>query len=112
VIRKRYVNMLVVLALLFTFALNASDSMSAPLAAVADFSILLGRPTDHSVTANVIPDTSGEISLEYGITTGYGSQTSTVTCTATEPVEVVIDGLAPDTEYYYQVRFRATSGDP
>ncbi len=109
--RRRVLTLPVILVLLFAFVLNASGSVSAPQA-VADFSILLGRPTDHSVTANVIPDQSGQISLEYGATPSYGSETTATACTANEPVEVVIDGLTADTEYYYQVRFRATSGDP
>lgn len=110
--QRRMVGWIVVSALLLTLALNASDSASAPLALAADFSILLGRPTDHSITANVIPDTSGEISFEYGTTPVYGTETGATACTVGEPVEVVIDGLAPDTLYYYQLRFRATSGDP
>lgn len=64
------VALLVILALLLALTLNANDSMSAPLLAVADF-ILLGRPTDHSVTANAIADTSGEISFEHGNTSQF-----------------------------------------
>jgi len=108
---RRVFTIPMILVLLLVFVLNASGSVSAP-AAVDDFSILLGRPTDHSVTANVIPDASGEISFEYGTTPAYGSQTSAAACTADEPVEVMIDWLTPDTLYYYQLRFRATSGDP
>jgi hypothetical protein len=101
------------LALLLAFSLTARSSISAPLLAVTDLSILLGRPTDHSVTANVIPDQSGEISFEYGTASGvYGNQTGATSCTADEPVEVVIGGLTSNTRYYYQLRFRATSGDP
>jgi hypothetical protein len=103
----------VLLVLLLAFPLSASQSTAAPMLAVADFSILLGRPTDHSVTANVIPDQSGEISFEYGTASGvYGSQTGATACTANEPVEVVIGGLTSNTRYYYRVRFRAASGDP
>jgi hypothetical protein len=80
---------------------------------VSDFSILLGRPTNHSVTTNVIPTQTGEISFEYGTASGvYGSQTSATACTADTPVEVVISGLTANTRYYYQLRFRASSGDP
>jgi hypothetical protein len=79
---------------------------------VEDFNILLGRPTDGSITANVIPDQSGEISFEYGTTSGvYISETDAIPCTIDEPVEVVIDELASNTRYYYRLRFRAASGD-
>jgi hypothetical protein len=78
-----------------------------------DFNILLGRPTDDSITVNVIPDDDGEISFEYGTASGvYGYQTSATSCTVDVPVEVVIGGLASNTRYYYRLRFRAASGDP
>jgi len=80
--------------------------------AVAE-NIMLGRPTDDSVTVNVIPDQNGEISFEYGTISGvYDANTSAVSCTLDEPVEVVIDSLASNTRYYYRLRFRATSGAP
>jgi phosphodiesterase/alkaline phosphatase D-like protein len=110
--RRRIAQLLAVVVPLVALALSASHSSSAPMLAVADFSVLLGRPTDHSVTANVIPDQTGQISFEYGTTPAYGTQTGATACTAAEPVEVVIDGLAADTLYYYQLRFRATSGEP
>ncbi len=75
--------------------------------------ILLGRPTDDSITVNVVPDQSGELSFEYGTTSGvYGTQTNAIPCTSGAPAEQVISGLAPDTKYYYRMLFRATSGNP
>ena len=110
---KRMAPLFVLAVLLLAFPLNASRTDAAPMLAVANFSILLGRPTDHSITVNVIPDQSGEISFEYGAASGvYGSQTGATACTANKPVEVVIDGLSANTRYYYQLRFRATSSDP
>jgi hypothetical protein len=91
----------------------ATPAQAAPMQAVGDFEVLLGRPTDDSITVNVIPDQSGEISFEYGTGSGvYGNETSATPCTNGEPVEEVIDGLSPNTRYYYRVRFRAASGDP
>jgi hypothetical protein len=110
---KRIVPLFALLVSLLAFSLNASYSTAAPMQAVADFSILLGRPTDHSVTVNVIPAQSGQISFEYGTASGvYGSQTGATACTADMPVEVVIDGLTSNTRYYYRLRYRAASGDP
>ena len=72
---------------------------------------MLGCPTDESIVVNVIPGQSGEISFEYGTSSGsYGNQTSTVSCIIDEPVEVVIDGLSANTLYYYRTLFRETSG--
>jgi hypothetical protein len=112
-IRRRIAPLLALLVLLLAPTVNARSDISGRMLAVANFSILLGRPTDHSVTANVIPDQSGEISFEYGTASGvYGNQTDATPCTANVPVEVVIGGLAPNTRYYYRLRFRAASGDP
>ena len=80
-------------------------------AATPAFNTILGRPTDHSITANIIPDQNGEAYLEYG--TGPGlyltSQTSHFTCVNGEPVEVVMNGLLGDTKYYYRVQFKEAS---
>ena len=79
------------------------------------YNMVLGRPTNDSVTVNVIPALgfSGYISFEYGTTSGsYGTPTSAVSCTAEEPVEVVIDGLAANTEYFYRLRFSADGSEP
>jgi len=71
--------------------------------------ILLGRPTDNSITVNVIPDLSGDAYFEYGTTSGvYDSNTSVIPATAGEPFEVVIDSLSANTLYYYRMQFRET----
>jgi uncharacterized repeat protein (TIGR02543 family) len=86
----------------------AVTGTAAPLSPVA-FSILLGRPTDHSVTANIIPDQDAEFYAEYGTSSGtYSNQTGTFTATADEPVEIVIDGLSGNATYYYRLVYRQT----
>ena len=68
------------------------------------YNILLGRPTDHSVTVNTILDQGGQVYFEYGATSGiYTNHTGTLTATAGEPVEVVISGLQTDAHYYYRM---------
>jgi len=65
---------------------------------------LLGRPTDTSITVNVVPSTNGQVYFEYGTATGvYTGQTNTVMLTSGTPTEVVIQGLTPDTRYYYRM---------
>ena len=100
---KGMVNLMVLCALV-VFGLPGSAVASA----VAD-NILLGRPTDDSITVNVIPDLSGDAYFEYGTTSGvYGSNTSVIPATAGEPFEVVIDSLSANTKYYYRMQFRET----
>jgi hypothetical protein len=81
---------------------------AAPLAPVS-FNILLGRPTDESVTANIIPDQDAEFYIEYGTSSGeYTEQTATFGAAAEEPIEIEIDGLAANTEYSYRIVYRQT----
>ena len=83
---------------------------SAPIrvqAAVITFTAdeLLGKPTDTSITINIVPDATIEYYYEYGTSQGgpYTDETSPVVVTGGEPHEVVITGLSPNTRYYYRM---------
>ena len=66
---------------------------------------LLGKPTDTSITINIVPAAMIEYYYEYGTTQGgpYTGQTTPVTATNGQPSEVVITGLSPNTRYYYRM---------
>ena len=84
----------------------AVSGTSAPLSPVS-FNIMLGRPTNVSVTTNIIPDQDVEFYIEYGNAPDtYTSQTVTYNVTANQPVEFVIGGLSANTRYYYQIVYR------
>ena len=86
----------------------AVSGTAAPLAPVA-FNILLGRPTDESITANIIPDANAEFYVEYGASSGsYDDQTSIFGATANQPGEIVISDLDANTEYFYRIVYRQT----
>ena len=69
---------------------------------------VLGRPTDRSVAITVRSDTAVELFVEWGPAPGvYASRSASVTGAARAPLELVMDGLAPDTATYYRVRSRA-----
>jgi phosphodiesterase/alkaline phosphatase D-like protein len=87
----------------------AVSGTAVPLAPVT-FNIILGRPTNKSVTANIIPDHDVEFYVEYGTTSGsYISQTTTYTGTADQPIEFVIGGnLSTNTRYFYHLVYRQT----
>ena len=75
--------------------------------------ILLGRPTDQSIAVNVVPDQNGQLSVEYGTTSGvYASVTGDFAATNGQPTEFVISGLSANTEYFYRLRTRPTASSP
>ena len=67
---------------------------------------LLGRPTDSSVTIHVVPGSTIQAYVEYGLAPGsYQSQTPTVTAPANQPLRVLLSGLQPNTRYYYRMQY-------
>jgi hypothetical protein len=73
---------------------------------------LLGRPTNNSITINVIPEADIELYYEYGTSAGgpYTLQTSTFSANGGQVHEAVIDGLSPNTRYYYRMQYRTPGG--
>ncbi len=70
-----------------------------------------GRPTDTSITINVVPAVALEIYYEYGTVTGtYTSQTTPQKSIAGTPLETLIKGLQPNTRYYYRIRYSDVAG--
>ncbi len=74
---------------------------------------LLGRPTDRSVALQLIPNSSVELRVKYGVSAdALDGQTALIKVDAGAPANIVIDGLQPDTKYFYQVEYRADKGAP
>lgn len=68
------------------------------------FTWILGRPTAGSIVLSLHTPVEESAFVEYGTTPGsYSSRTATVRLPAHEPVEIPIEGLRPDTRYYYRV---------
>lgn len=73
-------------------------------------SIILGRPTNTSITASVLFDQAVQFYLEYGVQPGvYTGTTATISNTANVPNEVDMQGLLPDTPYFYRLRHRTSA---
>jgi len=64
----------------------------------ADLSVIVGRPTDHSVTVSVLSPTNMEARVEYGT-----EKTPVRAIKAGVPTEFEITGLKPNTRYSYRV---------
>ena len=76
-------------------------------ATAASFNILLGRPEDTSITANIIPDQDVDFYVEYGTAPAtYTAQTQTYSGIANQPIEFAIENFSANTRYYYRMVYR------
>ena len=67
--------------------------------------VILGRPTDRSITPSIVFSASCDYFLEWGTQrNSYTSKSETASATKGVPVRPFIDNLKPDTRYYYRVR--------
>jgi hypothetical protein len=88
-------------------------SRAVPTSSNSDFiaTEITGRPTNTSITINVVPAVLMEIFYEYGMTSGaYTSQTAPQSAAANVPLETLIDGLQPNTRYYYRINYNGIAG--
>ena len=89
------------------------QQLVAPTSSSPDFisGELAGRPTDTSVTLNVVPAVEMQFFYEYGVETGnYTAKTPSQKAPAGQPVETVINGLQPDTRYFYRIAYSGKQG--
>ena len=84
--------------------------LMVPLQA-ADFpgTLVLGRPTNRSIAANLLAPTAQSVYLEFGLQPGvYTGETAPLALAANLPQEVTLTGLTGNSRYYYRIRFRPT----
>lgn len=73
-------------------------------------SIILGRPTDTSITASIVFDQNMIYYFEFGINSGNYTQVSKqYTGKANQPDEIDLHPLLPDTKYFYRILYHLTS---
>ena len=92
---------------------GGKNPMVVPTSASPDFiaAEITGRPTDKSVTLNVVPATQMQITYEYGTASGaYQASTTVQTAMAKVPLETLISGLKANTRYYYRIRYGGSAG--
>lgn len=70
--------------------------------------IILGSPAATSVKAKILSnDKSGTAQISYGTSTNvYDTRTPLVSVQAGEPLEIQVDGLNENTQYYYRLIFK------
>jgi len=72
---------------------------------------ILGRPTDTSITVNIVPANAMDLYYEYGTEPdAYTARTPLQNASAGVPLETLIDGLQPNTRYYYRLRYGDVAG--
>lgn len=72
--------------------------------------VILGRPTQDSVTVSVLAYQDSEGFIEFGTRQGiHPDKTPLYPLSNSQPAEVLIDSLQPDTQYYYQLFYRTGS---
>lgn len=70
-------------------------------------SIILGRPTNTSVTASILFDQNVQYYLQYGTTSGnYPQSSATLSNVLNVPDEVDLTGLSANTKYYYKLQYK------
>ncbi|HEY3328695.1 MAG TPA: metallophosphoesterase [Capsulimonadaceae bacterium] len=70
----------------------------------AELSVVLGCPTDTSVTLNVLSASDASAAVEYGETaTALTHKLASLALTASTPWEMQIKGLKPDKQYFYRL---------
>lgn len=92
-----------------SYAARPQNTASAQSAGTFDGNIVLGRPTDRSITVNVLfRQDQDAVFLEYGERPGELTKQTSVRLNikAKAPYEEVIASLEPNRRYYYRVRYR------
>ena len=104
----------VVVALHFAAARTLPAQDRAPRGGrgpASDLSLILGRPTDRSITLSVLSRAACEACVEFGTASRtYPEKTGPCQVPAGAPLEFELTGLKPDTRYYYRLLVRPTDG--
>jgi hypothetical protein len=75
--------------------------------------LILGRPTDRSITASLLWDRDAQVFLEYGTEPHtYRQRSAALSLEAGLPRNLTLESLSPDTRYYYRVRTGSGQGMP
>lgn len=75
------------------------------------FNIILGRPTDTSMTASILFDEAADYYFEFGTTPGnYPYRTPDFSNAANIPDEIDFHGLTANTRYFYRLNYRKKNG--
>lgn len=93
-------------------SVSSSSDSGPPTTNAFKGSIVLGRPTDRSITLNVLSTEDMDAYVEIGAQTGtYTSRTPTVRLAGNVPTEIPIGYLEGNTRYHYRLRYTSPGSD-
>ena len=93
---------------------TTAESANPPSAGLPDLEplsqgIILGRPTDTSVTAHIMADENTDCFVEYGTDPNeFAHQTEIFSMLTNDANTILVDGLDPNTQYFYRLWQRPT----
>ena len=74
------------------------------------YSIILGRPTDKSITLNILFDQNVNFYIEYGTSTSlYTKSTTTTSTNANATYTIELNDLTFNSKFYYRLRYKINS---
>ncbi len=86
---------------------NSSTNGATAINSDVFASMLLGAPSDSSITINLISVSSTQVYVEYGTVSGeYLSKTGATQIVAGKPTDISLISLSPNTQYYYRVSYQ------
>ncbi len=92
-------------------ALLSIEASQPPPGTPLPYDVLVGRPTDRSITLSLLAKTHLTAWVETGIAPGVYTRTHPVAAAkAGEPASFVLEGLQPDTRHHYRVWHDAGAG--
>mgnify|MGYP006282799747 CR=1 FL=1 len=91
---------------------SAAISVTPQISSAFDGSVVLGAPTTNTVRMKLFSATqSGSVIVAFGATSqAYSQQLHATNLTAGTPVELTLDGLKADTQYFYRLQITTSVG--
>lgn len=88
----------------------ASAALPPAVASLKTLSVVAGRPSDRSVTLNVLAAEACAVQVEYEADGIAPVRTAATPLAAGQPAEITVEGLKPGTAYRYRIQRRPDGG--
>ena len=102
---RRIVMLFIAIGILFLIIMGIRNIIKAELSEpVFDGSIILGRPSNSSITANITSNRQTQVYLAWGdVTNSYSNKSNAFEASNLKPATIVMDELEADKMYYYRL---------